>query len=224
MNLTCPPGDETDFTKLLAAIHDIATLIDAQPDYEPPTDLTRFPRRNVSRKLFLAANQDKADASSKEGQVLGAAWAHTFSIKDEAPTSSTPGPLAGKTVCLKDCIAVAQVPQLLGTNIVSPWTPGFDATVVTRALLAGAEIVGTANCENWCQSTSSFSSTFGTVENPFAKGYSAGGSTSGAAALVGGGVVDIGIGADQGGSIRVPASLCGCMSSSSILDDMWGLY
>jgi amidase len=115
-------------------------------------------------------------------------------------------------VCLKDCIAVAGVPQTLGTKIIEPWTPEGDATVVTWALEAGAEIVGTANCENLCQSTSSFSSAYGIVENPFAEGFSAGGSTSGPAALVAGGIVDIAIGADQGGSIRVPAALCGCKS------------
>ena len=140
--------------------------------------------------------------------MLGHAWAHTFSIKDAKPNN---GPLTGKTVCLKDCICVKGVPQLLGTNIIDPWTPEADATVVTWALENGAEIVGTAHCENWCQSTCSFSSAQSVVENPFGKGYSAGGSTSGAAALVGGGLVDIGIGADQGGSIRVPASLCGCV-------------
>lgn len=131
-----------------------------------------------------------------------------MSIKDDA----IQGPLRGKTVCLKDCIAVAGVPQLLGTKCIEPWTPTADASVVRWALEAGAEIVGTTNCESWCQSTSSFSSDYGVVENPFAQGYSAGGSTSGAAALVGAGVVDIAIGADQGGSIRVPAALCGCKS------------
>ncbi|KAK9609654.1 hypothetical protein V6Z98_010216 [Aspergillus fumigatus] len=62
-----------------------------------------------------------------------------------------------------------------------------------------------------CHSTGSYTSAQGVVENPFAAGYSAGGSTSGGAALVAGGLVDITIGGDQGGSIRVPASLCGCV-------------
>lgn len=169
-------------------------MIDELPDYEIPTDIERFPRKDVHRVEPFE-------------QVLGAAWAHTFTIKDP----SIKGPLSGKTVCLKDCITVAGVPQMLGTKIVEPWTPKGDATVVSWVLEAGAEIVGTTNCENWCQSTSSFSSAYGTVENPHAEGYSAGGSTSGAAALVGAGLVDVAIGADQGGSIRVPAALCGCL-------------
>jgi amidase len=179
--------------KLLAGLHDVATLVESLPDYELPTDLERFPRRNIHRV-------------EPSEQVLGHAWAHTFNIEG----LSIKGPLTGKTVCLKDCITVSGVPQILGTEIIDPWIPKGDATVVTWVLEAGAEIVGTATCENWCQSTCSFSSAHGTVENPYAKGYSAGGSTSGAAALVGGGFVDIGIGADQGGSIRVPAAHCGC--------------
>lgn len=116
-------------------------------------------------------------------------------------------------MCLKDCVAVAGVPQFFGTDAFGPWIPQRDATVVTRALDAGADIVGTATCENFCNSTSSFTSAQGLVENPFAKGYSSGGSTSGGAALVGGGLVDIAIGADQGGSIRIPAAFCGCTST-----------
>lgn len=118
--------------------------------------------------------------------------------------------MAKKTVTLKDCIAVAGVPQFYGSNAFPAWTPSTDATVVTRLLDAGADIVGTSVCENFCNSTASFTSAQGTVENPHKSGYSAGGSTSGGAALVGSGIVDVAIGTDQGGSIRVPSALCGC--------------
>ena len=90
----------------------------------------------------------------------------------------------------------------------------------TRVLDAGADIVGTATCENFCNSTSSFTSAQGTVENPYQEGYSAGGSTSGGGALVAAGLVDIALGSDQGGSIRVPAALCGCKCSHSFLSSL----
>lgn len=118
--------------------------------------------------------------------------------------------MKGKTVCLKDCIAVAGVPQFFGSDAFPAWTPSTDAVVVTRVLDAGADIHGTAVCESFCNSTSSLTSAQGTIENPHRKGYSAGGSTSGGAALVAGGTMDYAIGTDQGGSIRVPAALCGC--------------
>ena len=144
-----------------------------------------------------------------EEQAFGHAWAHRFLI--EGDKSKAASYLRDKTVCLKDCIAVASVPQFFGSDAFPAWTPQTDATVVTRVLEAGADVVGTATCENFCNSTSSFTSAQGTVHNPHSTGYSAGGSTSGGAALVAGNLVDVAIGTDQGGSIRVPASLCGCV-------------
>lgn len=145
-------------------------------------DLARFPRTNVHR-------------ASPEENNFGAAWVYKFSISD--PTIDSGLLLSGKTISVKDCICIAGIPQILGTNVYEPWTPSSDATIVTRCLEAGAELVGTGNCENMCFSTSSFSSVLGVVENPYAPGYSAGGSSSGTAAVVGGGLVDLGLGADQ---------------------------
>lgn len=119
--------------------------------------------------------------------------------------------MTGKSIAIKDCIAVASVPQFYGGDAFPARMPSTDATLVTRLLDAGADIVGTATCENFCNTTSSFTSAQGTIENPHQKGYSAGGSTSGGGALVAAGAVDFAIGSDQRGSIRVPASLCGCM-------------
>lgn len=193
LGLAVSPEEEDDFHKLLAAVHDCAETVSNLQDYQPVPDLERYPRQNVRRP------------SSKE-QVFGQAWAHKFLIKGNPDG----GPLAGKTISLKDTIAVAGVPQLLGSDIIPSWTPVTDATVVTRVLAAGADIHGTSTCENYCHSTSSYTSAQGIVENPSAEGYSSGGSTSGGAALVAAGLVDITIGGDQGGSIRVPSSFCGC--------------
>lgn len=67
-----------------------------------------------------------------------------------------------------------------------------------------------------CHSASSHSAATGVVENPVAKGYSSGGSSSGSGVLVALGEVDMAIGADQGGSIRVPAAHCGIVGLVSI--------
>jgi amidase len=85
----------------------------------------------------------------------------------------------------------------------------MDATVVTRILAAGGVIQGKSVCENLSRGAVSITAATGPVSNPYASGYSAGGSSSGTGALVGSGAVDMGIGCDQGGSIRIPASLCG---------------
>lgn len=186
-------ADSADYRQLLAAVHDVAEHVLELPDYLANTDTVKYPRENIHRP-------------SQEEQDYGHAWAHKFLIRGNSEGQL----LKGKTVCLKDVVAVAGVPQFFGTDAIPAWTPDSDATVVTRTLDAGANIVGTTICENFCNSTSSFTSAQGTVHNPYAEGYSAGGSTSGGSALVGSGLVDIAIGADQGGSIRVPSSFCGC--------------
>jgi amidase len=194
IGLAIKKEESADYKLLLAAVHDCAESVMKLNDYQPQPDFQQYPRQNVR-------------LPSQEEQVYGAAWAHRFLIKGNSSGSL----LKGKSLCVKDCIAVAGVPQFFGSDAFPAWTPSTDATVVVRALDAGADIHGTATCENFCNSTSSFTSAQGVIENPHQTGYSSGGSTSGGAALVTGGLIDLAIGTDQGGSIRVPASLCGCV-------------
>lgn len=134
------------------------------------------------------------------------AWAWKCTVVDKQAKG---GLLHGKTFVLKDNVALKGVPMLLGTNFIRDYVPDCDATVATRILKAGGMIVGKAVCENMCHSATSHSSGTGIVENPIAKGYSSGGSSSGSGVLVALGECDGAIGADQGGSIRVPAANCG---------------
>src|SRR6185503_3996635 len=84
-----------------------------------------------------------------------------------------------------------------------------DATIVTRMLDAGAEIVGKSTCEYFCLAGNSATSATGRVENPRVPGHSPGGSSTGSGALLAAGEVDLAIGTDQAGSIRIPASFSG---------------
>ena len=119
------------------------------------------------------------------------------------------GPLAGKTVAIKDNVCVAGVPMMNGTSTLEGYVPDVDATIVTRILDAGGFILGKAVCESLCFSGGSHTSDTGPVRNPHNTDYTTGGSSSGSAALVASGEVDLAIGGDQGGSIRIPASWCG---------------
>lgn len=74
---------------------------------------------------------------------------------------------------------------------------------------AGGHIKGKAVCENLCHSATSHSAATGRVDNPHVKEYSSGGSSSGCGVLVALGEVDLAIGADQGGSVRIPSCNCG---------------
>jgi amidase len=120
------------------------------------------------------------------------------------------GPLKGERIAIKDNISVAAVPMMNGSRLVEGFVPTADATVVSRILDAGGRIVGKAVCEHLCFSGGSHTSDTGPVRNPHDPARNAGGSSSGSAALIVAGEVDLAIGGDQGGSIRVPASYCGC--------------
>jgi amidase len=132
------------------------------------------------------------------------AWYVTTSI-----TEGGEGPLAGRTVAIKDNTMVAGVPMMNGSHTVEGFVPTRDATIVTRLLAAGATIAGKAVCEDLCFSGGSHTSRTGPVRNPWDEARSAGGSSSGSGALVASGVVDLATGGDQGGSVRIPAAYSG---------------
>ncbi|PYM05287.1 MAG: Asp-tRNA(Asn)/Glu-tRNA(Gln) amidotransferase GatCAB subunit A [Candidatus Rokuibacteriota bacterium] len=134
------------------------------------------------------------------------AWYWRCAIK-----GASSGPLAGKKVAIKDNVCVAGIPMMNGSNVLEGYVPDVDATIVTRILDAGGEIVGKAVCEHLCFSGGSHTSDTGPVLNPHDPKRSAGGSSSGSAALVVAGECDMAMGGDQGGSIRIPSAFCGAV-------------
>jgi amidase len=121
------------------------------------------------------------------------------------------GPLAGRTVALKDNIALAGAPLLNGSKMLDGFIPSEDATVVTRLLDAGATIAGkTAVPAFCCEGTGIYGYPQPMPVNPFDRARFPGASSAGSAAVVANGEVDLALGADQGGSIRIPASWSGC--------------
>lgn len=156
-------------------------------EYTPPVKYPRTPGYRPER------NEDPLNA-----------WYVKTSIKGAAR-----GPLRGKRVAIKDNVCVAGVPMMNGTSVLEGYVPDIDATVVTRILDAGGEIAGKSDCESLCFSGGSHTTDNGPTLNPHDRTRSAGGSSSGSAALVAAGEVDMAIGGDQGGSIRMPAGWCG---------------
>ncbi len=119
------------------------------------------------------------------------------------------GKLVGKTIAIKDTISIAGVPMMNGASILEGYVPDTDATVVTRLLDAGGTILGKSVCEYFSFAGGSATSATGPVESPRNPGCTPGGSSTGSAALVAVGEVDIALGGDQAGSIRIPASHSG---------------
>jgi amidase len=129
---------------------------------------------------------------------------------------SDSGPLAGKTIGLKDNISLAGVPTTNGSRM-TPWVPSTDAVVVERILRAGGTIVGKLNMDDFGASGLGETSAFGPPLNPIDPTRSAGGSSGGSGAAVRAGEVDMALGVDQGGSGRIPAAFCGIVSIKGTL-------
>ncbi|KAL3857309.1 hypothetical protein ACJMK2_011990 [Sinanodonta woodiana] len=119
------------------------------------------------------------------------------------------GKLSGKTIAIKDNVAVAGVPMMNGSKILEGYVPEIDATIISRILDAGGRIIGKTNCEDLCFCGSSFTNITGPILNPFDPTRTSGGSSAGSAVAVATGDADMAIGGDQGGSIRIPSCWCG---------------
>ncbi|MEL6232844.1 MAG: amidase [Pseudomonadota bacterium] len=189
LGLTLSKEDVASFQGLMAGYVDAYNVVDGLPDPLPRTEYPRTPGYRPG---------------PEENPLNG--WYFKSEIKG-APE----GKLAGKTFAAKDNVMVAGVPMMNGAATLEGYVPEIDATIVTRLLDAGADCLGKATCEYFCLSGGSHTSMPGPVHNPRKMGYSAGGSSSGSGALVVAGEVDMAIGGDQGGSIRMPAAYSGCV-------------
>jgi 1-carboxybiuret hydrolase len=121
-----------------------------------------------------------------------------------------PGPLAGVPVALKDLIDHEGRVTTCGSSFHRP-VAERSATVVRRLEDAGAVVVMRTNLHEFAYGFSSENHWFGPVRNPLDPTLSPGGSSGGSAAAVAAGQVPIAIGTDTGGSVRVPAALCGVL-------------
>jgi amidase len=187
MGLEIDSADAAAYAQLAAPFLEGLALLESLPDELPSV---KYPRTPGVRP-------------TPEENPLGA-WYVKTRIE-----GASEGPLAGRTVALKDNVMLAGVPMSNGTSLLDGYVPPVDATIVTRMLDAGAVIAGKAVCEAFCASGGSHTSDSGPVRNPHDPTRTSGGSSSGSGALVAAGEVDMAIGCDQGGSIRIPASYCG---------------
>jgi aspartyl-tRNA(Asn)/glutamyl-tRNA(Gln) amidotransferase subunit A len=110
---------------------------------------------------------------------------------------------------VKDIIFTKGVRTTAGSRILADHVPAEDAIVVERILNAGGAIVGKTNTHEFAAGATNTSSIAGPARNPRNSDRISGGSSGGSAVGVAAGMFDVGIGTDTGGSVRVPASLCG---------------
>ena len=180
-------ADAALYSELMAGALKSYRRLDAMQETKPPV---KYPRGGSYRP---DPAEDPYNAWYVKGEIRGAAE----------------GVLAGKRVGIKDAICVAGLPMMNGAKGLEGYIPDIDATVVTRVLDAGGTVLGKTNSEDCSFSGASHTSAYGPVRNPHKPTHSTGASSNGNAAAIVAGDIDMAIGGDQGGSIRIPASWSG---------------
>ncbi|GAA4516273.1 MULTISPECIES: amidase [Nonomuraea] len=145
---------------------------------------------------FVSVDQDGALAAAREADA-------------ELAGGADRGPLHGLPVGVKDLLLVAGMPATMGSRHFAGYVPDTDAACVTRLREAGAVIVGKTTTQEFAYGPTGDCSANGASRNPWDPARMSGGSSGGSGAAVAAGLVPLAIGTDTGGSVRIPAALCG---------------
>jgi aspartyl-tRNA(Asn)/glutamyl-tRNA(Gln) amidotransferase subunit A len=164
--------------------------------------LARIERLNPRLNAYLTVAADLALAQAKKAEAELFAPSGRKSHRDR-------GPLHGIPISLKDNIYTAGIRTTAGSKILKDFVPQHDAQVVVLLKEAGAVILGKTNMHEFAYGTTSNNLHYGPVRNPWDLSRIAGGSSGGSAAALAAGLCYGSIGTDTGGSIRIPAALCG---------------
>jgi len=146
--------------------------------------------------ITVTADLARARAKTAEAEISAGHWR---------------GPLHGVPVAIKDLLYTKGIRTTGGSKILADFVPDYDATVWKRLAAAGAVLLGKLNLHEFAYGISCTNPHWGTVRNPYDPQRIPGGSSGGSAAAIVAGMAGATIGTDTGGSIRVPAALCGCV-------------
>jgi aspartyl-tRNA(Asn)/glutamyl-tRNA(Gln) amidotransferase subunit A len=196
-----------------ASISEIATLYRSRklsPVELTRSILTRIEKLNPQLNAYLTVTPDHAlkQAAIAESE-LGKG-------KSRSPRRDR-GPLHGIPLSLKDNIYTVGVRTTAGSHILRDFLPTEDAPIVTALKQAGAVLLGKNNMHEFAYGVTNNNPHFGPVRNPWDISRISGGSSGGSAAALAAGLCYGSIGTDTGGSIRIPASLCGIVGLKTSL-------
>ena len=158
--------------------------------------LARIEKLNSRFNAFITVTAEQARAD-----------AHT--AERELTRGKRRGLLHGIPIALKDNIFAKGIRTTMGSTILRDFVPDEDATIVRKLRKAGAVIIGKANLHEFAYGATNENPHYGPTHNPWAHERITGGSSGGSTAAVCAGLCVAAIGTDTGGSIRVPAALCG---------------
>ncbi|MBN2502812.1 MAG: amidase [Anaerolineales bacterium] len=178
---------------------------------------TITPEQVAERVLAVIEDSNQAEpplraiiASYRE-EVMALARAATQRYTQGQPL----GVFDGVPVAVKDEIDMVPYPTTVGTSFLGKAPASEDSTVVARLRQAGALLIGKANMHEIGINVTGFNPHHGTTRNPYNPKHYTGGSSSGPGTAVAAGLCPVAIGADGGGSIRIPASFCGVVGLKS---------
>src|SRR5262245_61200931 len=157
--------------------------------------LARIKAHNSRLNAFITVDADRALADARAA--------------DTAIGAGDAGPLAGIPIAHKDILVTAGMRTTCGSRMLANYTSPFDAEVVDRLARAGTVLLGKTNMDEFAMGSSSETSHFGPVRNPWHIDYVPGGSSGGSAAAVAARLAAGCTGTDTGGSIRQPAAMSG---------------
>lgn len=182
-----------------ASLVDIATAI-AQGDLSAVDYASELLRRidaDADLSAFITVSPDAVLIAAERADVM------VRSAHRPLP------PLLGVPIAVKDNIDTADLPTTGGTPALRDHKPIADAGIVSALKRAGAIVLGKTNLHELAYGITSENHAFGLVRNPHSRGRFAGGSSGGTAAAISAGLAPCGVGTDTGGSVRIPAALCG---------------
>ncbi len=172
-----------------------------------------FRSRRISPRELVAAHLERAALDPEINSIATlterSALADAERAERELASGHDRGPLHGIPVSLKDNIDVAGVRTTAGSKLYADRVPDADSGVAARLREAGAVLIGKANMHELALGVETDNALFGRTRNPWDTARIPGGSSGGSAAAVAAGIGLASIGTDSGGSIRVPAALCG---------------
>jgi aspartyl-tRNA(Asn)/glutamyl-tRNA(Gln) amidotransferase subunit A len=169
--------------------------------------LERIAAGNGRLNAFITVLADSARADARRADAEIAAGRYR-------------GPLHGVPISLKDLIDLAGAPTTAASRVLEGRVAASDAAVTGRLRDAGAVFLGKCNLHEFAFGTTSEDSAFGPVRNPSDPTRSAGGSSGGSAAAVVTGMGLASVGTDTGGSIRIPAAVCGCVGLKPTIGEL----
>ncbi|MBQ8696418.1 MAG: aspartyl/glutamyl-tRNA amidotransferase subunit A [Clostridia bacterium] len=162
----------------------------------------------LTQEALKGAKEDKNNAFIT---VCDSAVDRAKEIQRKIESGELTSPLAGIPVAVKDNICTKGIPTTCASRLLEGYIPPYNATVVDRLLSAGAIVIGKTNMDEFAMGSTTESSAYGVVTNPYDTCRVAGGSGGGSAAAVATGIVPVALGSDTGGSVRTPASHCGVL-------------